>query len=113
MKIPSLQELCFEAVLLCASPTKNQLPSVFWATGAPDQFLRFPRLAARFSGNARLAFPVLFSKFWDLRTSSSQPNFDSDFCLAGVPLRMTFANYESTFSKPRMDKNTAKLRKGA
>ena len=31
--------------------------------------------------------------------------FDSDFCLAGVPLRMTFANYESTFSKPRMDKN--------
>ena len=31
--------------------------------------------------------------------------FDSDFCLAGVPLQVTFANYESTFSKPRMDKN--------
>ena len=31
--------------------------------------------------------------------------FDSDLCLAGVPLRMMFANYESTFSKPRMDKN--------
>ena len=57
------------------------------------------------SGNAHLTFPVLFSKFWDLRASSSQPDFDSDFCLAGVPLRMTFANYESTFSKPRMDKN--------
>ena len=34
--------------------------------------------------------------------------FDSDFCLAGVPLGMTFANYESTFSKPRMDKNKAR-----
>ena len=31
--------------------------------------------------------------------------FESDFCLAGVPLRMTFADYESTFSKPRKDKN--------
>ena len=31
--------------------------------------------------------------------------FDSDFCLVGVSQRMTFANYESTFSKPRMDKN--------
>ena len=65
-----------------------------------------PEFVARLrSGNAHLTFPVLLSKFWDLRTSSSQPNFDSDFCLAGVPLRMTFANYESTFSKLRVDKN--------
>ena len=31
---------------------------------------------------------------------------DSDFCLAGVPQRMTFANHESMFSKPRMDNKT-------
>ena len=31
--------------------------------------------------------------------------FDSDVCFVGVPQRMTFANYEFTFSKPRMDKN--------
>ena len=61
--------------------------------------------ASNFSGNAQLTFPVLSSKLWDLRTSSSQPNFRLRFCLAGVPLQMTFANYESTFSKPRMDKN--------
>ena len=44
--------------------------------------------------------------------------FDSNFCLAGVPLRMMFANYESTFSKHewtriRLQIHSAKLRKGA
>ena len=35
------------------------------------------------SGDTQLTFPVLFSKFWDLRTSSSQPNFRLRFLSHG------------------------------
>ena len=46
-----------------------------------------------------------FLNFGTYRLALANQIFDSDFCLAGVPQRMTFANYESTYSKPRMDKN--------
>ena len=67
-----------------------------------------PLLGALISGRTQLTFPVPFSKLWVLRAGSSQPNFRLRFLPHGcgtVPPRMTFANYESTFSKPRMDKN--------
>ena len=35
------------------------------------------------SGNTQLTFPVLFSKFWDLRASSRQPNFRLRFLSRG------------------------------
>ena len=38
---------------------------------------------SKVSGNSQLTFPVLFSKFWDLRTSSSQPNFQLRFLSRG------------------------------
>ena len=64
-------------------------------------FSSFPAIAQRivFSGNTQLTFLVLYPKFWGPQTSSSQQqNFRLRFCLAGVPLRITFANYKSTFS---------------
>ena len=74
----------------------------------------------RLPGTLSLSFSFVRGSFQEtltLRFRSCFPNtgtyglalvnqiFDSDSCLAGVPLRVTFANYESTFPKPRMDKN--------
>ena len=52
-----------------------------------------------------LRFRSCFLKFGTYGLALVNQFFDSDFCLAGVPLRVTFADYESAFSKPRMDKN--------
>ena len=50
VKIPFLEELCFDPVLLCASPTKKiSCHSVVWATGAPGHFLRFSKSGSPFS----------------------------------------------------------------
>ena len=68
---------------------------------APELQTRILRTLRKHS--AYVPGPV--SKFWDLRTSSSQPNFRLRFLSRGCASTNTFANYESTFSKPRMDKN--------
>ena len=52
-----------------------------------------------------MRFRSCFLSFGNYGLALVNQIFDSDFCLAGVPLQMTFANYESTFSKARMDKN--------
>ena len=52
-----------------------------------------------------LRFRSCFLNFGTYGLALVNQIFDSDFCLAGVPLQTTFANCESTFSKPRMDKN--------
>ena len=50
-----------------------------------------------FQETLTLRFRSCFPNFETCGLALVNQDFDSDFCLAGVPLRMTFANCESTF----------------
>ena len=58
-------------------------------------------LQSQRSGKTQLTFPVLFWVRLGTTGALVDQTLVSDFCLVGVPPQMTFANYESTFSKPR------------
>ena len=65
-----------------------------------------------------LRFRSCFLNFGTYGLALVNQIFDSDFCLAGVPLQMTFANCECTFSnhewtRTKLRIHSAKLQRGA